>query len=204
MAPLVTTDFVGLDVHKAIVDNIYINTKDAYRETFIMPDFVESLISNNLLGRKVGSGLYKLVKDDSGKKTMYVYDIDTKAYRPKNNYVFEFIEKMVQLLSKSKYDEAFLILIKDNSDEADICKHFLINYILYGLEIALELGDNITDVDDVMATGFSWIPPLALVEAFGGVEVVKEIAAKQNKNYSILESVVKSKYDYRSFLKARK
>lgn len=28
MAPLTTSDFVGLDVHKAIVDNLYENTHD--------------------------------------------------------------------------------------------------------------------------------------------------------------------------------
>jgi 3-hydroxyacyl-CoA dehydrogenase len=46
MAPLTTSDFVGLDVHKAIVDNVYNNTEDYAHETFVMPEFALKL--NNL------------------------------------------------------------------------------------------------------------------------------------------------------------
>ncbi len=68
MAPLTTSDFVGLDVHKAIVDNIYENTNDYAHDTFILPDFVQKLVEDGKLGRKSGGGLYQLVKYDNGLK----------------------------------------------------------------------------------------------------------------------------------------
>ena len=81
MAPLVTSDFVGLDVHKAIVDNVYENTNDYARSTFILPDFVKKLVEEKKLGRKSGMGLYQLVRYDNGFKRNTVFDINTELYR---------------------------------------------------------------------------------------------------------------------------
>lgn len=44
MPPITTADFVGLDVHKAIVDNIYENTSDYVHEQFVLPAYVQKLI----------------------------------------------------------------------------------------------------------------------------------------------------------------
>ena len=46
MAPLTTSNFVGLDVHKAIVDNIYEDTHDHAHETFVLPEFVQCYAAN--------------------------------------------------------------------------------------------------------------------------------------------------------------
>ena len=81
MAPLVTSDFVGLDVHKAIVDNVYENTSDYAKDTFILPDFVKKLVEEKKLGRKSGMGLYQLVRYDNGFKRNTVFDINTGLYR---------------------------------------------------------------------------------------------------------------------------
>ena len=75
MAPLVTANFVGLDVHKAIVDNIYENTQDYANETFIFPTYSKNLVLENRLGAKTGSGLYKTIREDNGSIIKYVYDI---------------------------------------------------------------------------------------------------------------------------------
>ena len=66
MPPLMTSDFVGLDVHKAIVDNIYTHTDDFFHDTFLLPEFVKTSIARNRLGRKSGAGLYRVVKLENG------------------------------------------------------------------------------------------------------------------------------------------
>ena len=48
MPPIATADFVGLDVHKAIVDNVYANTKDYARSTFILPEYMQKLIDEGV------------------------------------------------------------------------------------------------------------------------------------------------------------
>jgi 3-hydroxyacyl-CoA dehydrogenase len=211
MAPLVTSDFVGLDVHKAIVDNIYENTCDYAHDTFVMPDFALKLISENKLGRKSGAGLYKAVAGSDGTKAIHVYDIATDAYRPREKYVFPFAQHMIKELKAGNYTEAFEQLVSNHSQEATICIQFLIKYVVYGLVTTKAIGESIHSADDVMATGFNWAPPLAVVDAFGGVEAFRKTAkARMPGEYlsqvdidGVLLGSVKSTYDFRPFFKAK-
>ena len=62
-----------------------------------------------------------------------------------------------------------------------------------------------------MATGFGWIPPLAVIDAFGGIDQFKQvILEKLSSDYltsvdinEVLKDIPASSYDYRSFLKAK-
>lgn len=131
MAPLVTADFVGLDVHKAIVDNLYENTNDYANETFILPAFAESLIREGRLGRKAGEGLYKTLIHDSGAKIRQVFDIEHGYYRNVMKYKFPFVEEMVAAFQVGDYEKGFSALVNNRSLEADLCCSFLLKYILY-------------------------------------------------------------------------
>ena len=98
MPPITTADFVGLDVHKAIVDNIFENTNDYVHDVFILPKYVQKLIDQKKLGRKTGEGLYKLIRNDSGDKRMMVYDIRLGIYRDEIKYSFPFAIQMKKFL----------------------------------------------------------------------------------------------------------
>lgn len=212
MAPLTTSDFVGLDVHKAITDNLYENTEDYAHNTFTLPDFAQKLISDGKLGRKAGGGLYKLEKHDSGLKRLTVYDISTGTYRDKMNYVFPYAEKMVHDFRVGDYQSAFKTLVKNHSGEAEICLHFLLKYVVYSLNAAETVGYNIHAADDVMAAGFNWCPPLAMIEALSCVtdfrKLVKErldIEIQRSVDIDrLLDRIEPSKYDYRLYFKSAK
>ena len=209
MAPLITSDFVGLDVHKAIVDNIYANTHDYAHESFVFPDFASKLVSKGNLGRKSGSGLYKTIKYENGLKRQTVYDINTGLYRDVIPYVFPFADKMKKHIAVGDYQKAFECLINNHSQEAEICLSFLLKYIVYSLFATEEVGYEITAADDVMATGFNWCPPLALFQALTTVADVRtlihdylsEICQKIDVDH-YFEDVKPSKYDYRIYLKS--
>lgn len=211
MAPLATSDFVGLDVHQAIVNNIYNNTNDYAHETFAMPEFALKLISEHKLGKKSGSGLYKTVKNSDSTKTINVYDIATGTYRAREKYVFPFAKQMIKELKVGNYSRAFERLVSNHSIEATICIQFLIKYVVYGIVTAKSIGENIYSSDDVMATGFNWVPPLAVIDAFGGVDMFIKIALEKLQEEFLskididktLRDVPKSKYDFRPFFKAK-
>ena len=185
MAPCNTADFVGLDVHKAIVDNLLKNTDDFMHDSFVLPEYVQELINNGELGRKAKAGLFKLQINEDGTKIPFVYDIKTKEYRVKNKYNFEFANKMKAYLQNGDYLLAFNTLKNDSSKEGLICKKMLKEYVDYSLFVGKEVCDDISYIDDAMATGFNWCPPLALSNVLFGT------------NYP-------TKYDYRSFFKAGK
>lgn len=209
MAPLTTSDFVGLDVHKAIVDNLYENTNDYAHDTFILPEFVQKLISEKKLGRKSGGGLYQLVRYDNSLKRKTVLDINTGMYRDVISYVFPFAVKMKKYFAEGDYAKAFERLVNNRSLEAQICRYFLLNYIVYSLYAAKEVGDSIEAADDVMATGFNWCPPLAMYQALSTVANVPELirenlpdVCKKIDVDEILAEVKPSKYDYRLYFKS--
>lgn len=183
MTPCVTVDFVGLDVHKAIVDNIKLNAKDGYEKDFVLPTYVEKLIEEGKLGKKTGCGLFKTEITEEGKKQKYVYDIVSDKYVQINNANADFSKTMISYLNNGDYDLAIGFLKKDKSNEAKICRELLDSYINYSLFVGKEVCDDITYIDDAMATGFNWCPPLALSNL-------------------LYESNYPTKYDYRSFFKA--
>jgi 3-hydroxyacyl-CoA dehydrogenase len=211
MPPITTADFVGLDVHKAIVDNIYEHTDDYVHGRFVLPEFVKKLIAQKKLGRKTGEGLYKFIRHEGGEKRLLVYDIKQGVYRDQIQYSFPFAIRMKKFLREGDYDDAIRELINNKSQEADICLRFLLRYIVYALYTAEHVGYDLKVADDVMATGFTWCPPFALMEAFTRVcdlgalmkaRLKPEIVEAVNIDHIIGEQV-KSKYDYRIYFKAK-
>ena len=209
MAPLETSDFVGLDVHKAIVDNVYKNTDDFSRETFVFPEFARRLVNEKKLGRKTGGGLYQLVRYDNGLKRKTVLDINTGMYRDVIPYVFPFAEKMKKYIAEGDYSMAFERLVNNRSQEAEIALYFLLKYIVYSLYAAGEVGYSTESADDVMATGFNWCPPLAMARALSTVSDIGSLVHERLPEVceavdvdSLLLKIKPSRYDYRLYFKS--
>ena len=204
-----TSDFVGLDIHKAIVDNIFNSTQDYAHDTFILPEFASKLISDGKLGRKSGAGLYQLVRYENGLKRQTVYDINTGFYRDVIPYVFPFADKMKRRIAEGDYLKAFERLVNNHSQEAEICLSFLLKYIVYSLHATEEVGYSIEAADDVMATGFNWCPPLAMYQALSTVSNVPDLIRERLPEICrrvdtdrLLADVKPSKYDYRIYFKS--
>lgn len=210
MAPLVTSDFVGLDVHKAIVDNVYNMTQDYAHDSFVLPTFCANLVSEGKTGKKVNAGLYKREALDSGARKALVYDIDTGSYREKAQYIFPFAEKMIADFRIGDYDGAFKELMDNQSVEAETCLSFLLEYVVYALSVSEAVGDSVRAADDVMAAGFNWCPPLAMIDAMSTVtdftKLAKErlspgIQAEVDLD-SVLARAERSAYDYRQYFRS--
>ncbi|TGN06903.1 3-hydroxyacyl-CoA dehydrogenase family protein [Leptospira ilyithenensis] len=168
MSPLATADFVGLDVHKAIVDNIYDNTKDEAHETFKLPGYFQKLIDEGKLGMKSGSGLTKVVKHADGKREKFVYNIKTGSYDPYPKFDIPFIKQARLKIKESDYKGAMEIVKTANGLEADIARYFIGRYISYSLSLVGEVVETKEMTDGAMGFGFNWVPASALVDFLGG------------------------------------
>ena len=208
MPPLLTADFVGLDIHKAIVDNLFENTNDFFNDTFKLPAFAAGLIAENKLGRKTAGGLYKTEVID-GKKVKMVYDIKTDSYRKMKTYHLPFADQMKAQLRNGDYADAFQTLIHDSSEDGALCLHLLIEYIAYSVLTAEQIGYSIPSADTVMAEGFNWCPPLAMAGALGKVADLKsliknhlgaEVLRQIDLNH-LLGLICESSYDFRPYFK---
>lgn len=168
MGPLATVDFVGLDVHKAIVDNIYDNTKDAAHATFKLPAYMQKMIDEGKLGMKAKGGLTKITKTADGKKEKFVYNILTGAYDPYPKFDIAYIPKVKKLIQESNYKAAMDIVKTAKGLEADIARYFIARYISYSLSIVGEVVETKEMVDMAMGFGFNWVPASAFVDFLGG------------------------------------
>ena len=153
--------------------------------------------------------MYQLVRYDNGLKRKTVLDINTGLYRDVIPYVFPFADKMRKYIEEGDYQKAFEGLLNNHSQEANICRHFLLNYIVYSLYATREVGYDITAADDVMAAGFNWCPPLAMYQALSTVASVSALIREELPTVcdtvnidELLSEVKPSKYDYRLYFKS--
>ncbi|HEY6036763.1 MAG TPA: 3-hydroxyacyl-CoA dehydrogenase family protein [Kofleriaceae bacterium] len=163
MPPLVTVDFVGWDVHKAIVDNLYANTRDEAHATFALPAYMQRGIDAGRLGNKTKAGFFK----QDGKARL-VLDPKTGDYRPLvATPMPAFVDEMKAAIHVGRYERAMDAFCTATGAEAQLLRHVVLGYISYGLMRVGEVVQRARDVDRIMGFGFNWAPPSVLVDAIG-------------------------------------
>nr|WP_321305800.1 3-hydroxyacyl-CoA dehydrogenase family protein [uncultured Sphaerochaeta sp.] len=167
MAPLMTIDYIGVDVFMKILDNV---RKDCpkYFQSNKSPQFLDTLLKEGKHGRKTGSGLYRLNILPNGSKEKYVFDLKSKRYCSIKNYQYTFIARMIDLQIQGDLVASFQVLMGSNEDEAMLCKYLLLRYITISYLAVKEAVFEEKDVDTAMEYGYSWISPRKLVFLLGG------------------------------------
>jgi 3-hydroxyacyl-CoA dehydrogenase len=210
MPPLLTADFVGLDVHSAIIDNLYANTNDYAHQTFAAPSFVRQMIDAGHLGRKTKSGLYKTEILQEGLKKHTVWDISTRRYREIMRYSFPFATQMNEFINVGDYKQAISILIHNHSTEAELCLKLILEYIVYSLITVREVAFTVHAADTAMAEGFNWCPPLAWIDIISQLtnfqklvqERIDPTICQHIDINQLCQDIEPSIYNYRKFLRA--
>jgi 3-hydroxyacyl-CoA dehydrogenase len=176
MSPLTTIDFVGWDVHKAIVDNLHANTNDEAHAAFVLPEAMAALIAAGHLGQKTPAqgGFFKRV--GKGKDAeLYVLDLARRDYVPAAAVVAEppaLVTRMQREHRIGRYGRAFDILCEARGRDADLMRRFVLGYISYGLGRVGEVVEAARDIDRIMGFGFNWAPPGVLVDVIGARRTV--------------------------------
>ncbi|HEY1584498.1 MAG TPA: 3-hydroxyacyl-CoA dehydrogenase family protein [Polyangia bacterium] len=165
MAPLATIDFVGWDVHQAIVDNVFANTRDEAHAAFALPASMKAKIAAGCLGDKTPDkgGFFK--KADKGGKGAAKIEVPEVA------------RKMKALHHVGRYREAFDVFAEATGADAELMRRVILGYISYGLMRVGEVVQSVADVDRIMGFGFNWAPPGVLVDLIGARRAVALIEA---------------------------
>ncbi|HNQ15979.1 MAG TPA: 3-hydroxyacyl-CoA dehydrogenase family protein, partial [Pyrinomonadaceae bacterium] len=84
-----TSDLVGLDVTAHVVSNLYpAIPDDEDRETFRIPEVMQTLLEKKILGDKTAGGFFKKSKDATGKRVILELDLSTFEYKPQEKTKF--------------------------------------------------------------------------------------------------------------------
>ncbi len=185
-----TLDLVGLDTFVSVANNVYQNTKDEQEKTvFKIPEFLEQMVQQRLLGDKTRAGFYKKLKTDKGTE-IKVLDYKTLEYRPKNKTTFPSLEMAKS--AKTLADKIrTLLYAKDTAGEFTwaITKKVL----LYCAEKIPEIADDIVAIDQAMKWGFNWeLGPFELWDALGVGESVAKMKQEGERIPSWIEDMLQT------------
>ncbi|MBW2384770.1 MAG: 3-hydroxyacyl-CoA dehydrogenase family protein [Deltaproteobacteria bacterium] len=173
LTPLATIDLVGWDIHRAIVDNVFENSKDEAHATLELPGFMAKAMEKGVLGDKSGGGFFK--KDG---KARLVLDPASGDYKAESEIALpdlSYIDEIAHLHSMARYSEGMEVFLSAEGDEADIARKVIAGYISYAFHRAGEVTETITGIDMIMGAGFNWAPPSVLVDTMGVAATVRMI-----------------------------
>jgi 3-hydroxyacyl-CoA dehydrogenase len=148
-----TADLVGLDTLAHVAQNTYeMIAHDEDRESFVLPEFVNSMIENNLLGKKSQSGFYKTELTPDWQKIRKVIDPATLEYeeaRPPELPCLAAAQKAKTLPEKMQ------AVVYGEDRGANFAWKAVASNLIYAANRIPEISDTIVDVDNAMKWGFN-------------------------------------------------
>ncbi|HLZ71758.1 MAG TPA: 3-hydroxyacyl-CoA dehydrogenase family protein [Dehalococcoidia bacterium] len=172
LAPLATIDLVGWDVHQAVVDNLRDNVQDEAAAAFVLPRYMERLLQRGHLGDKTPllGGFRRRSVNDDGRVVREVLEPATGRYQPEAPPPrIPFAQEVADLHRRGRYAEGMQRFMDAAGPEAELARRVILGYVSYALNRVGpgEVVAGYQDVDRIMATGFNWAPPSALVDLIG-------------------------------------
>jgi len=167
LTPLATIDLVGWDIHRAIVDNVYENTKDEAHDTLRLPSYMAKLMEKGVLGDKSGRGFFRRDED----KVRHALDPVSGDYKPEREIPLpqlDYVDRVADLYREGRYREGMQAFLAAEGDEAEIARKVVAGYLSYAFHRVGEVCESIDGIDRIMGLGFNWAPPSVLVDAMGG------------------------------------
>jgi 3-hydroxyacyl-CoA dehydrogenase len=161
-----TADLVGLDVLAHVAKNTYdLVETDEGRDSFVMPQFVNTMIEKNLLGKKSQSGFYKTDLTADWQKIRKVIDPVTLEYAEYELASFPCLENAKK--AKSLPEKMKAIVYGDDKGSRFAWKVVADN-LLYAAHRIPEISDTIVEIDNAMKWGFNFeMGPFETWDAIG-------------------------------------
>lgn len=153
-----TADVVGLDTLVHVANGIYGSgaESDTFKDQFVLPDFVQYMIDNKLLGSKTDAGFFKKVKNADGKSEILGLNLETLQYEPQGKASFPTLE-----LTKTidRPIDRFKVLIGGKDKAGEFYRQMLGALFAYASNKVPEISDEIYKIDDALPAVTD--PPLA-------------------------------------------
>ncbi|WP_018616285.1 3-hydroxyacyl-CoA dehydrogenase/enoyl-CoA hydratase family protein [Segetibacter koreensis] len=176
-----TADVVGVDTLVKVATGIAENCKnDEARNTFTISSWLKKITENNWLGDKTGQGFFKKMpaRNEKGEKDIYVLNIATMEYEPRQKPKFASVEA-----AKSVEDlKTRIKMLSAAQDKAgEFYRHFHYNLFSYISRRVPEISDELYRIDDAMMDGFGW--EIGAFETWDLLGVAKTVEAMKAAGY---------------------
>ena len=167
-----TCDLVGIDTMVHVVRNSYeALVNDEMRETFKPSEFIEKMVENGLLGRKVKKGFFSRDKQ----KQKLELDLNTLEYKPAEKPDWKCIKKAKEV---SDAGERIKVVVNTDDPGGKLAWKNTAATLIYSLNRFGEIADDIVNIDNGMKWGFNWdLGPFEVWDAIGVKESAERMKA---------------------------
>jgi 3-hydroxyacyl-CoA dehydrogenase len=182
-----TADIVGLDTLAHVAKNTYeMIAHDEDRESFVLPEFVNTMIENNLLGKKSQSGFYKTELTPDWQKIRKVIDPATLEYaeaQPPELACLAAAHKAKTLPDKMQ------AVVYGEDKGANFAWKAVANNLIYAANRIPEISDTIVDIDNAMKWGFNL--EMGPFETWDAIGLATAVERMQKDGFEVPEKVQK-------------
>ncbi len=182
-----TSDLVGLDVLAHVNKNLYPAVPDDEdREAFNLPDVVNKMLENKILGDKTGGGFYKKSKDAEGNRVILELDLETLEYKSQEKTKFASLDAAKQIEDKEKRIKK-LMWGEDNVGE--FLWKTTSRTLRYAANRIPEIADTVVEIDNAMKWGFGW--EIGVFETWDAIGVKESVERMKKEGQDVPENVQK-------------
>jgi 3-hydroxyacyl-CoA dehydrogenase len=170
-------DLVGVDIMANVAKNTYaLVVDDEARETFKIPDFIEAMVTRGYLGKKSGSGFYKIEKDAQGRRMVKVINPATLAYEAFAKPDFPCLKAAARCKT---LPEKLRAMVYGQDRGARFAWRQQAGALIYAANRIPEVADTIVEIDKAMRWGYSFaMGPFETWDAIGVAESVARMEAE--------------------------
>jgi len=161
-----TADLVGLDVLAHVAKNTYdLVEDDEDRDSFVMPEFVNTMIDKKLLGKKAQSGFYKTDLTPQWQKIRKVIDPGSLEYAEYELASFPCLDAA----KKAKaLPEKMQAVVYGEDKGAQFAWQAVAHNLIYAANRIPEISDTIVEIDNALKWGFNFeMGPFETWDAIG-------------------------------------
>ncbi len=187
-----TLDMVGLDTFCHVAKTVYDKTDDPEeKEVFDVPELLNKMVENKLLGDKTRQGFYKKVKGESGSEILTL-DYEKMEYRPKEKARFD-------ILGKTRHEElkdGYKMLVESDDPAGKFAWDLSKKFMLYSAKMIPEISDDVVNVDRAMRWGFNWkLGPFESWDVIGVKESVERMKSEGETIPANVEEMLAKGFD---------
>ncbi len=166
-----TADLVGIDTLIHVGNNSYeLLREDEEREVFKVPEFMQKMVDNGLLGNKSKAGFYKKELID-GQRQIFYFDYQSGDFKPLAKPKFASLSAVKMVDDPA---QKVKMVVEGQDKAAEYAWKTLRDTLIYTVNRIPEIADDVVNVDNAMKWGFNWeIGPFEMLDAIGVAEFVK-------------------------------
>lgn len=181
-----TSDVVGLDTLVHVANGLKEAVpNDEMNHLFALPDFIEHMVNNGMLGSKSGQGFYKKVRKEDGSSEILTLDLETMEYRGKKRAKFATLE---QTKPVTELKERIPMLVGGKDKAGDFYRKMFAGVFAYVSHRIPEISDDLFRIDDGMKAGFGW--ELGPFEYWDVIGVEKGLKLIEDEGLTVADWVV--------------